>query len=423
MRILKRDTPIGYSGFLHLIPDEEEDLYYIYNLLVVGDAIKAKSFRKVISISKTGSTNAQKKLLNLTLRIVSISYTPGDNIELMIKGKNIVENESIALGQSHTIKLELNMPIVILKNYWEKYHIDLIKECTDIAQTADVAAFVMDEGVAHLCYIKNNATYIKAKLEKNIPKKKSGSEYHDKVVKQFFEICFVALVNVDFDKIKGFIIASPGYIKDQFFDYIKEMSQKEEFQKIKQNLEKFLLVKSSNGYKDALNEALSDPKVLVKLKDTKAIKELKALEIFYETMKKDSDRIAYGPRHVIEANSHKAIDYLLLSDLLFRSKDFGKRKSYNELCEKVQEFGGHVMVFSSMHVSGEKLNNLSGIAAILRFPLNLDYLDEEEEKNVEEEVKTQEEDNDDKKEDVKIQNLLKEKNLMFGEDDDEKDFM
>lgn len=418
MRILKKDTPIGAYGFLHLIPDDEEDLFYVYNLLVVGDALKAKSFRKVISVSKTGSTNAQKKLLNLTLRVVSISYTPGDNIELMIKGKNIEENEYIALGQSHTIKIELNTPIVIMKNCWEKYHLDLIKECTDVAQTADVAAFVMDEGVAHLCYIKNNSTYIKAKIEKNIPKKKSGSEFHDKTLRQFFELCFVQLVSVDLEKIKGFIIASPGYVKDQFFEYIKEMSEKEEFLKIKGSLDKFLLVKSSNGYKDALNEALSDPKVLTRLKDTKAIRELRSLEIFYETMKKDADKVAYGPRHVMEANSHKAIDCLLLSDSLFRSRDFEKRKIYNELSEKVQEFGGEVMIFSSLHSSGEKLNNLSGIAAILRFPLNLDYLDDEEEE-VEEEKKEDEDDHDPKN-DLKFQKLIQEKNLMLGDEEDEK---
>lgn len=411
MRILKRDTPIGSNGFLHLIPDDEEDLFYIYNLLVVGDAIKAKSFRKIVSVSKTGSTTSQKKLINLTLRVVAINYTPGENIELNIKGVNIAENEYIALGQSHTIKLELQNPLVIIKNCWERYHLDLIKECVDVTQSADVAAFVMDEGVAHLCYVKNNMTFIKSKIEKNIPKKKSGSEFHDKTLKQFFELCFVALTGVDFEKIKGFIIASPGYVKDQFFEYIKEMCQKEEFFKIKANLEKFLLVKSSNGYKDALNEALADPKVLVTLKDTKAIRELRALEKFYETMKKDSDKIAYGPRHVVEANSHKAIDCLLLSDSLFRSKDFEKRRIYNDLCEKVQEFGGEVMIFSSMHTSGEKLNNLSGIAAILRFPLNLDYLDEEEEKK-EEEEKIEE----DKKADLLMQKLIEEKRDLFGDD-------
>lgn len=46
----------------------------------------------------------------------------------------------------------------------------------------------------------------------------------------------------------------------------------------------------------------------------------------------------------------------------------------------MREDGGQVQIFSSMHVSGEQLNNLGGLAALLRFPFNMDYLDEEEEK-------------------------------------------
>jgi len=49
-----------------------------------------------------------------------------------------------------------------------------------------------------------------------------------------------------------------------------------------------------------------------------------------------------------------------------------------ELVDRVKEFGGNVFLFSAGHISGEKLNDLSGIAAILRFPLNMDYLDEKE---------------------------------------------
>ncbi len=39
------------------------------------------------------------------------------------------------------------------------------------------------------------------------------------------------------------------------------------------------------------------------------------------------------------------------------------------LVDSVKDGGGEALVFSSMHISGEQLNQLSGIAAILRFPL------------------------------------------------------
>ena len=42
---------------------------------------------------------------------------------------------------------------------------------------------------------------------------------------------------------------------------------------------------------------------------------------------------------------------------------------YAALVDAVREAGGEALVFSSMHISGEQLAQLSGIAAILRFPL------------------------------------------------------
>ena len=68
---------------------------------------------------------------------------------------------------------------------------------------------------------------------------------------------------------------------------------------------------------------------------------------------------------------------MLISDKLFRSKNFDQRKLYLKLVEGVEKKGGKVQIFSSMHVTGEQLNNLGGIAAILRYPFNMDYLENE----------------------------------------------
>jgi len=61
-------------------------------------------------------------------------------------------------------------------------------------------------------------------FKKTSLKKKSGAEYHEKGVKEFFKLCFDALLTVDLEAIKGIIIASPGYVKDEFFKYVKEES-------------------------------------------------------------------------------------------------------------------------------------------------------------------------------------------------------
>lgn len=63
----------------------------------------------------------------------------------------------------------------------------------------------------------------------------------------------------------------------------------------------------------------------------------------------------------------QAVDTLLISDHLFQTKDFKKRRVYNDISDEVKRYGGNTVVFSSLHPSGEKLKNISGIAAILRF--------------------------------------------------------
>ena len=63
----------------------------------------------------------------------------------------------------------------------------------------------------------------------------------------------------------------------------------------------------------------------------------------------------------------KAIETLLISDHLFRTKDFKKRRAYNDLVDDVKRFKGDVVVFSSLHPSGKKLKHITGLAAILRY--------------------------------------------------------
>ncbi|KXJ82084.1 hypothetical protein RP20_CCG015627 [Aedes albopictus] len=50
-------------------------------------------------------------------------------------------------------------------------------------------------------------------------------------------------------------------------------------------------------------------------------------------------------------------------------QDVATRKEYVQLVDSVRDSGGEVKIFSSMHVSGEQLAQLTGVAAILRFPM------------------------------------------------------
>ncbi|GIX99493.1 protein pelota [Caerostris extrusa] len=248
----------------------------------------------------------------------------------------------------------------------------------DPSQHADLAAVVMQEGLAHVCLVTSSMTIIRAKIDVNIPRKRKGMcAQHDKGLERFFDSVYQAVNrHVNFDIVKCVLIASPGFVKDQFYEYMLQQAVKTDNKIILENKGLFVLVHSSSGFKHSLKEVLADPAIANKLADTKAAGEVKCLEQFYTMLMNEPNKAFYGVKHVLKANEAQAIDTLLISDKLFRCNDIAKRKCFVELVDNVRESGGEVKMFSSLHPSGEQLDQLSGLAALLRFPM--EELDEEE---------------------------------------------
>merc|ERR1719217_460924 len=80
----------------------------------------------------------------------------------------------------------------------------------------------------------------------------------------------------------------------------------------------------------------------------------------------------YGPKEVRKAFEMGAIDTMMISDVLFRNSSLQLRRDYVELVTQVKDSGSTCHVFSSGHVTGQKLKDLADIAAILRFQVEYD---------------------------------------------------
>jgi len=110
---------------------------------------------------------------------------------LRLNGANVKENEHIKLGQHHTLEIELNRSFKISKQFWDSIHLELLRDMCDPMKKADIAAIVMQEGLAHLCLIKASMTKTCAKIEKTIPKKKQVSV---KLPKQLLFLIYLCLL-------------------------------------------------------------------------------------------------------------------------------------------------------------------------------------------------------------------------------------
>ncbi|XP_022093296.1 protein pelota homolog [Acanthaster planci] len=370
MKLVSRDLEKDGAGQVTLIPEESEDMWHAFNLIRAGDSLRSTTVRKVTTETATGSSSSNRVRTVLTVSVEDVDFDVQACV-LRVKGRNIQENQYVKMGAYHTLDLELNRKFTLAKQLWDAVDLERIETACDAAQMADVAAVVMQEGLALICLVTPSMTLVRAKIEHNIPRKRKGScSQHDKALLRFYDALMQAILrHVNFDVVKCVLVASPGFVKDQFCEFMFQEAIKLENKVLLENKPKFLLVHSSSGHKHALKEVLSNPAVTARLADTKAAGEVKALDAFYNMLQNEPDRAFYGITEVETANAATAIETLLISDKLFRSQDIAQRQRYVALVESARENGGDVKIFSSLHVSGEQLDLLTGVAAILRFPM------------------------------------------------------
>ncbi|CAG8716016.1 35551_t:CDS:2, partial [Racocetra persica] len=372
-------------GTVELYPEELEDMWHVYNLISVGDSLKATTIRRVQNESSTGSVESQRIRLTLTITVDDIDFDPQGGL-LRIRGRNMVENKYVKMGMYHTIDLELHRNFTLFKSEWDIIALERIDEACDITKQADVAAVVLQEGLANLCLVTQHMTIVRQRIEHPVPRKRKGfvTNYEKGLQKFYDQVLQAILRHINFEIVKVVILASPGFVKDQLREYIFAEALKQDIRPLLENKSKFILIHCSSGHKHSLQEVLQDSAVQSQLANTKFAKEIVALDKFFKMLNEDPDRAFYGWDHVRKAEERGAIGTLLLSDGLFRSADIPTRRKYIRLVESVRSSGGKVLTFSSLHVSGEQLNQLTGVAAILNFPLP--DIESEEEENATETI-------------------------------------
>uniref|UniRef100_A0A0E0KW88 Protein pelota homolog n=1 Tax=Oryza punctata TaxID=4537 RepID=A0A0E0KW88_ORYPU len=370
MKLVHRNLARNGPGSVKLVPEEDDDLWHAYNLIVPGDTLQAVTVRKVLREMASGGRDAERVKLKLEIVVESVDYDKEGSV-LRVRGKNITENDHVKIGQFHTMELELKRPFTLTKDLWDWLALDTIQQACDPTASADLAVILMQEGLAHLFLIGRSITVTRARIETSIPRKHGPAiAGYESALKKFFEHVLQAfLKHIDFEVVQCAVIASPGFTKDQFRDYMHLEAARRDLRLIIENKQRIVLAHAPSGYKHSLKEVLDSPSVMTLIKDTKAAQEVQALKDFFNMLTNDSARACYGPKHVEIANDRLAIQTLLITDNLFRNSDIATRQNYVRLVESVKKFGGTVHIFSSMHVSGEQLAQLTGIAAILRFPL------------------------------------------------------
>lgn len=403
MRLIKNKIEHNGSGTVTLCPEEPEDMWHAYNLIRPSDVLRASAIRRVTSTQDTGSTTSARVHLTLEIRVKNLDFDPQSS-QLHVSGQIMNETAHTKIGQFHTLDLELNRNFTLEKEVgangegvgWDSIAVEMLKDAVDEGgkRRAEAIAVVMQEGLAHICFIGQFQTILKQKIEMSVPRKRQGGSDHDKGMNKFYRTTLETLLRqMDFntsitsasnnESVRPVLLASPGFVAAGFQKYIQSEASTTT-PGLKRLLPSVVVVHSASGYLNSLSEVLQSPAVKNMLSDTKYARETKLMDDFLDQLRKETNKATYGPREVESAVDQGAVGrgggVLIMSNRLFRSQDVAERKRWVSLVDRVRDVeGGEVRILSSDHESGRRLDGLGGIAALLTFPILEDDLDSGEE--------------------------------------------
>lgn len=298
----------------------------------------------------------------------------------------MTENEVASLGAQHSLEFEPHRPFSIIKpepDGWDSVASETLRQALSDDKNGALAAVVMQEGLANICLITQFRTVLKTRVESVVPRKRDAASHQDAGMRRFFDKTLSSLLRAaDFTQSRPLLLASPGFVAADFKKYISDQGRDRSDKVLTAVSKMATVVHAASGHVHSLNEVLQSPEVLAKMKDVRYAKEAQLMDAFFDKLKLDDGRAWYGATAVEKAAHEGAIGpgggVLLINNSLFRSQDLATRKRYVALVDKVKADGGEARILSSDHGSGQRLNMLGDIAAILTYPL-LDLDDDEDE--------------------------------------------
>jgi protein pelota len=348
-----------HQGFVKVVPDTQDDLWHLYNVIYKGDEVYAYTSRAIKTDSEASRPkSAERVSAFMGVRVESLEWDKFLG-KLRVHGIIIHAPDIIPTGAHHTIAVGLNQPVTIVKQSWQKHALDRLERASE-AEKPLLIVSIDDEGYA----IAETKQYgIEVKVEERI--KLPGKYEADKrqgATGDYFKRVVNSLNQLWSQTHNSVVIVGVGFIKNDFATYLKDNASE---------MGKSVVdVKSvNNGGVSGIYEALRSGVLLKAAHRMRVLEETEVMEEAMKRLGKGDNTITYGLADVETATSMGAIEKLILADTLLRDSGDEQRLRIEKIMREVEHRNGGVTVVSTEHEAGAKLLALGGIAALLRFPM------------------------------------------------------
>lgn len=351
------------QGFVKVIPSSDDDLWHLYNVIYKGDEVYAYSSRVIKSdkeYSRPKSGERVSAFIGVTVESVAWDKFLG---KLRVHGVIIHAPDIIPTGVHHTVNIALNQPATIVKKKWPKYLLDRIKQASKTEKPMIILS-IDDEGFA-LAETRQYGVDIKVEERLKLPGKHEADK-RSAATRKYFKRVVNSLNQLWAPRHYPIVIVGVGFVKNYFAKYLSE----EQTDIVKSLVD----VKSvNNGGVSGIYEALRSGVLLKAAKRMRIASETAFVEEAMKRLGKSDATIAYGLEGVEKAVQNGAVETLVLADTMLRETGEEQRLHLENLLREVERHRGCITIVSTEHEAGAKLLALSGIVALLRFPVHVDF--------------------------------------------------
>ena len=352
MRIVKENAK---EGFVEVTPETLDDLWHLSHIVEVGDNAMSKTTRRIQDTTgdKIRSDRGVKKTFTLGLDIENISFHLFTGklrlTGVITKGKD----DLVPLGSHHTLEVKLNTPITIKKSRWPKWAIKRLNQAIEASKKLSAIIVVLEDDTAQLGLMRQFGIEYYGPIKGHVSGKRIIDKNRQKNIVQFYEKVIESITK--FDSIQNIVIAGPGFVKNDFYDYLKDKHS---------DLAKISIIEATgSGGRNGISEVLKKGTVEKLTSENRVALEMGAIENLLTQLAKNSSKVTYGVRETQNAINLGAVEQLLILDTKVAGENMG------DSMDMVENMKGEVMVVSSEHEGGKQLESLGGMAAILRYEI------------------------------------------------------
>jgi protein pelota len=340
----------GEYGEISLTPESLDDLWHLKYIIEPGDKVFSMTYRAIDSISdKIRPDKVEKKLVRLGVNVETVEFHKFSN-RLRIKGTILSD---IDTGAYHTLNIEPYTELSIIK-HWKPDQIERIRDAIEAAKRPEVEIVTIEEGEAAIGYLRQYGIEEVSRVRQTSSGKREGidarSEFFAEVARQLKYA----------DKVQTFVIAGPGFIKDDFVKFLKNSNPEIADKVVVEDISSI----GSSGFQEVLRRGA----IQRVAEETRITREAQLIEALLAGIAKGG-KVAYGYDEVKKAVDYGAVETLMIADEVLRGFREKGNVHVEKLMREVEHSRGKVIIFSTEFEPGQRLEKLSGIAAILRFPI------------------------------------------------------